>query len=196
MKTQNLVDLVAAAHDRIERGHRFLEDHRHARRPQLAQAGFVRARDVFIQQRNRSGSNRQPLGQQAHHALRDHRFSRPRFAHQADDFALADREGRLRHGLRAFAAWRERDAQALYVKDVHTRFAIFGSSVSRRPSPRMLTASTVAARNAPGMKMLCGYWLNCARPSGMMLPQGGMSGGSPTPRKDRIASTRIAAAQM
>ena len=30
----------------------------------------------------------------------------------------------------------------------------------------------------------------------MMLPHVGMSGGSPTPRNDRIASTRIAEAQM
>lgn len=33
-------------------------------------------------------------------------------------------------------------------------------------------------------------------PSAMMLPQVGVSGGKPTPRKDRIASTRIAEAQM
>ena len=38
----------------------------------------------------------------------------------------------------------------------HPRFAIFGSSVSRKPSPRMFTASTVTARKMPGKKMLCG----------------------------------------
>src|SRR5258705_152184 len=40
MKTQNLVNLIAAAHDRIQRGHRLLEDHRHARGAPLPQAGF------------------------------------------------------------------------------------------------------------------------------------------------------------
>jgi hypothetical protein len=38
VKAQHLVDLVAAGHDRIQRGHRLLEDHRHARGAQLAQA--------------------------------------------------------------------------------------------------------------------------------------------------------------
>ncbi len=44
--------------------------------------------------------------------------------------------------------------------------------------------------------MLCGYSLNCARPSAITLPQVGMSGGRPTPRNDRIASTRMPDAQM
>ena len=38
--------------------------------------------------------------------------------------------------------------------------------------------------------------LNTLRPSAMMLPQVGISGGRPTPRNDRMASTRIAEAQM
>src|SRR5205814_777938 len=70
-----------------------------------------------------------------------------------------------------------------------------GSSWSRSPSPSMLTASTVAARKMPGKRMLCGKTRNSARPSAMMLPQVGVSGGMPTPRKDRIASIRMAEAQ-
>jgi hypothetical protein len=37
VRAQHLVDLVAAGHDRVERRHRLLEDHRHARAAQLAQ---------------------------------------------------------------------------------------------------------------------------------------------------------------
>ena len=37
---------------------------------------------------------------------------------------------------------------------------------------------------------------NKPRPSAMMLPQVGVSGGMPMPRNDRIASSRIALAQM
>ena len=44
--------------------------------------------------------------------------------------------------------------------------------------------------------MLCGKMRNSERPSAMMLPQVGVSGGMPMPRKDRIASIRIAEAQM
>ena len=35
-------------------------------------------------------------------------------------------------------------------------FAMRGSSASRRPSPSMLTASTVTATNTPGNRMVCG----------------------------------------
>jgi hypothetical protein len=51
--TQYLVDLLAAAHHRIERGHRFLEDHRHAGAAQLAQALLARAEDVLALQQDR-----------------------------------------------------------------------------------------------------------------------------------------------
>ena len=60
----------------------------------------------------------------------------------------------------------------------------------------MFTASTVTARKIPGKKMLCGYSLNWARPSAITLPQVGMSGGRPTPRKLRMASVRMPEAQM
>ena len=59
-------------------------------------------------------------------------------------------------GLRTVPSHGQRDGQVLDLEHAHTRFAIFGSSVSRRPSPRMLTASTVAARNTPGKNTLCG----------------------------------------
>ena len=40
---QHLVDLAADRHDRIERGHRLLEDHRHRGGAQLAQAAVAGA---------------------------------------------------------------------------------------------------------------------------------------------------------
>src|SRR6185436_17167880 len=126
-----------------------------------------------------------------HHALRDHGLARAGLANQADDLAALDLERHARDRLRPLGARGKRNRQAVQFKNAHTRLAIFGSSVSRMPSPRMLTASTVTARNTPGKKMLCGYSLNCARPSAITLPQVGMSGGSPTPRNDRIASTRM-----
>jgi hypothetical protein len=44
--------------------------------------------------------------------------------------------------------------------------------------------------------MLWGKTRKSERPSAMMLPQVGVSGGIPMPRNDRIASIRIAEAQM
>ena len=43
----DLVELVAAAHDGVERGHRLLEHHRHAGGPQLAQPPGRRPQDVL-----------------------------------------------------------------------------------------------------------------------------------------------------
>jgi hypothetical protein len=157
MKPQHFVDLVAAGHDRVQRGHRLLEDHRHARGAQLAQPGFGRVSDVFIQQGNSPAHDRQVAGQQAHHALRDHRLARARFSDQADDLAPAYRERNARDGMGSLRSLGKSDAQGIQFKNsAHTRFAIFGSSVSRMPSPRMLTARTVTARKTPGKKMLCG----------------------------------------
>ena len=78
---------------------------------------------------------------------------------------------------------------------VHMRRAMRGSSVSRKPSPTRLIASTVMASSRPGKKMIQGaIWKN-VRPSAMTLPQLGISGGVPAPRNDRPASVRIAEAQ-
>src|SRR6185369_11811222 len=113
--------------------------------------------------------DRQRVRQEAHDPLRDHRLAGTRFADQAYDLAARDRERDLRHRFLALAAGRQRDRQIAHLEHVHMRFAIFGSSVSRRPSPMMFTASTVTARNTPGKNTLCGNSMNCTRPSAMML---------------------------
>src|SRR5258706_8747682 len=196
MLDEHLVDLVAAAHHRVERGHRLLEDHRHPRRAQLALPFLGGARGIFAFEQHLAARDRQRTRQQAHDPLRDHRFSRAGLAYETDDLAGLDRERDLRNRLLAVARRGQRDRQLAHFQDAHTRFAIFGSSVSRSPSPRMLTASTVTARKTPGKNTLCGNSMNCTRPSAMMLPQVGMSGGRPTPRNDRIASMRMPLAQM
>src|SRR6266850_4097893 len=128
--------------------------------------------------------------------MRDHRLARARFTHEAQDLASLDAKRNARDCLRTVAADGQANRQVFDFQRAHTRLAIFGSSVSRRPSPRMFTASTVAARKTPGKKTLCGYATNWTRPSAMMLPHVGMSGGKPTPRNERIASSRMAKAQM
>ena len=83
----------------------------------------------------------------------------PDFAHHADDLAGADREGDVLDGMGAVRAARQGDGEAFdgedgrggsAIFDPHTRLAKRGSSVSRRPSPSMLMASTANARNTPG----------------------------------------------
>ena len=89
----------------------------------------------------------------------------PEFADDADDLARADREGDVLDGVRAVRAARQADREAFDGEDggggcrpsaPHTRLAKRGSSVSRRPSPSMLTASTANARKTPGIEDVVG----------------------------------------
>src|SRR4029077_16002446 len=79
---------------------------------------------------------------------------------------------------------------------VHIRLASRGSSRSRRPSPRRFTPSTTSASAMPGAKMVQGARARNRRLCAIMLPQVGISGGVPAPRKESAASIRIAEAQM
>ena len=103
---QHLVDLLAAGHDRVERRHRLLEDHRHARAAQLAQARFARGQDVLAFEQDLARGRLQRLGEQPHHGEGDHRLARARLAHQADDLAGIDGEAHLFDGMDAVAAGR------------------------------------------------------------------------------------------
>ncbi len=58
MLQQHLVDLPAAGHDRVERGHRLLEHHRHARAAQLAQPLRARLRHVFALEQDAAAGDR------------------------------------------------------------------------------------------------------------------------------------------
>ena len=68
---QHFIDLVAASHHRVQRRHRLLKNHRHARGAQLTQAAHRRMRDVFALQQDLPTQHGQLVGQKAHHALGD-----------------------------------------------------------------------------------------------------------------------------
>ena len=158
VRRQHFVDLVAAGHDRIERGHRLLEDHRHSRAAQLAQTSFARRQHVLAVEQHLSSRGAQRGGQESHRRLRDDRFARARFAHQAHDLACVDAEACTDRRRARDRPRRQRDRQAAHVEDpralsligAHKRLLIRGSSVSRKPSPSMFTASTVSASRMPG----------------------------------------------
>jgi len=157
VRAQHFVDLLAAGHDGIERRHRLLEDHRHARAAQLAQPVLAGRQDVLALQENLARGRLQCLGEQAHHREGDHRLARTGFAHETDDLAGIDGEAHLFDGMHPVAALGQGDAEVADFEDGllgfgrhQTFLLIFGSSVSRRPSPMMLMASTVKARKMPG----------------------------------------------
>src|SRR5262249_17252026 len=67
-----------------------------------------------------------------------------------------------------------------------------GSSTSRRPSPRRFRLSPETVRARPGKRLTQNASRITFLPLAITLPHEGTYGGTPTPRKPRIASARIA----
>src|SRR6185295_3152580 len=140
---------------------------------------------------------------QAHDRERRHALAAARFADDAQRFAAPDIEGNTIHGAHHAVAAQEVRAQVAHRQydlgiachAIYIRRAMRGSSESRSPSPTRLIASTAIASIRPGKKMIQGEIWKKARPSEITLPQLGISGGVPAPRKERPASMRIAEAQ-
>ena len=109
MPAQRLGQLRADRVGRIERGHRLLEDHRHARcradRPWRARAA---AADRCRRRRSLCAVAPRRLRQQAHQRERGQRLAAAGFADDAQHLAALDRETHVAHRMQQ--ARRERDA--------------------------------------------------------------------------------------
>ena len=112
------------------------------------------ASDVLALQQDLPRDRAQQLRQQPHDREGGDGFAGARLADDADDLAGADAERDVLDRMGAVAAAGQADAQAADLEDGRGSFghrpAILGSSVSRRPSPSMFTASTVRPRKMPG----------------------------------------------
>ena len=110
---EHLGDLVADLHHRIERGHRLLEDHRHALAAQAAQLRLRFGEQVLALSRISPSTGFSSLrGIEAHDRVRRHRFAGAGFADHADDLAAPDREGDALDGEGAVRALGQADRQA------------------------------------------------------------------------------------
>ena len=76
VRREQLVDLVTAIHDRIERGHGFLEHHAHAAPAQSAQTRSRGIEQGLALQHDLTTAGAQLLGQQTHHRGGHDRFAR------------------------------------------------------------------------------------------------------------------------
>src|SRR4029078_5665924 len=104
VRRQHFVDLVAAAHDRIQRGHRLLEYHRHACATQVAQSRLVRGEEMLSGEADVAADGGETFGQQAHYRVRDDAFSRARFADETHDLAPVYGQVDAIHGEGAIGA--------------------------------------------------------------------------------------------
>ena len=88
---QHFLDLLADPQNGVQRGHRFLENHRDPPRPQGPHLGRFGLGNLDPFQINRTALNFQRiLGQQPHRGQRGDRFARPAFANQAVGLPRAD----------------------------------------------------------------------------------------------------------
>src|SRR4051812_33390139 len=82
--------------------------------------------------------------------------------------------------------------EAADLKQTHCWILRRGSRTSRSPSPSRLRPITVIISAMPGMVMIHGASIMYWRPSAMMLPQVGVGGTAPRPRKLKVASDSTA----
>ena len=102
---QHFPDLVADPLDRIERGHRLLEHHGHARAADRAQLGVRFGGQFLALQPDQTGLDlHRVLRQETHDRLRGDGFSGAGFAHDADDLIGADRDVDAAHRVRPVAS--------------------------------------------------------------------------------------------
>ena len=93
VRQDRLDDLLADRMDRVERGHRLLEDHRHRGSAQPAPLVGREAQHVAAVEQHRIGRDLAGRARdQAHHRQRGHALAAARFAHQPHGLAAADGE--------------------------------------------------------------------------------------------------------
>ena len=104
---QHLGDLLADAHQRVQRGHRLLEDHADARAAQGAQRGGRQAQQVGALKVDDAALHAQRRRQQAHDRGGADRLAGAALADDAQDLARFDSETDVADGFGAVAAGRQ-----------------------------------------------------------------------------------------
>jgi hypothetical protein len=123
---QRFGDLVADAHDRIERGHRLLEDERDPRAPHLAHLAFRERKEVLAFEENRAAGDAAGRLEQPQDGKRGHRLPAARLAHEAERFARRHLKADVVHRCDRRTGAGEGHRQVLNVKErrVHRHRAL------------------------------------------------------------------------
>ena len=118
MAHQRLVDLPPDRHQRVQRGHRLLEDHRQPGAAQIGHLGFGEAEQIAPLEDDAVGAEfGRRRFQQAHEGERGQRLAAAAFADQAEGFAVAQLEGDAVDRLCAAAGDAEGDPELLRAQD-------------------------------------------------------------------------------
>ena len=138
VQPQRLADLLLHAVQRVQRGHRLLEDHRDAVAADLAQRLFGRAEQILAVEADAAA--RVPRGrvrQQLEHRERRHRLARAALADQRERLAALDRERDAAHRLDHAPADVERDGEIVDLEQrAHAALRALRRSLRAAARPR------------------------------------------------------------
>ncbi|MNS05386.1 hypothetical protein D3C72_367850 [compost metagenome] len=146
---QGFADLLFDAVERIEGGHRLLENHRDAVTAQFTQLAGIGADQFLAAIADAAGGFSATFGQQLQDRMGGHRFARARFAHQCQAFAAADIQAQIaHHGLATEGHAEVTDFDQ--VGHINIRIKIVdqdrGSKASRKASPMNTSKERINAR--------------------------------------------------
>ena len=152
VQADGLADLVADRVDRVERGHRLLEDHRDIVAAHLAHPRLGRVEQVFAGKADGAlGDPARRHRHQPHDGERRHALAAAGFADDAQRPARRQIEAQAVDHPRDRAVLEiEFDRQSLDLEQRAHRCLSFGLKASFRPSPIRLTDSTVMKMARPG----------------------------------------------
>src|SRR5882757_1991128 len=188
-----LHELIANGEERMKRGHRLLKHHADALAANASHRPLIERQQILAIEIDAAGRDaRAGLGQKPHDRQRRDALAASGLAHDGKHFALGNGKGDVVDGGGFTPAGREHGAKSLDGQQAHCWTLSLGSSTSRSPSPSRFRLMTVSASATPGMAMIHGASRMYCRPSDMMLPQVGVGGGAPRPRKLNVASEMTA----
>src|SRR5208283_5751095 len=90
MQADGLANLAADGEDRVERGHRLLEDHRDARAAYVAHLEVAQLQQILILENYFAAHDTRRLGQQPHDREHARRLARSRLTDNAEQLARLD----------------------------------------------------------------------------------------------------------
>jgi hypothetical protein len=198
VQAQRFGDLLADGEERIQARHRLLEDHRHLVAANGTQARLGQGEQIdrlagaVDEERLAAHLRHRAARQQPHQREAGHRLARTRLAHDGGGSARADHEAHVGHGANQAFFGVEGGAEMADVEAVHIDFRRRGSSRSRIPSPSSCSDNAVMMIARPGNSTIHSAWCAYCWLPATMVPQVGISGGTPTPRNDSAASARMA----
>ena len=166
VQAERLADLVADREDRIEGGHRLLEDHRDVVAPHRAHVAVVQRGQLAPPQADRSALDAAGrFGQQPHDRQGGDRLAAAGLADQSHRLALAHLQVEPVHGAHHVVVQVEADLQILdgqhRAGGVDRRIAqlrLCGSTASRRASPTKFHAMMAMKMKMPGTRIQGKSW--------------------------------------